>query len=67
MVVAYGTVARVTMSALKKMLGEGKSIGLFRPITIWPFPGKALAQKAANAKRIVALEMSAGQMIEDVN
>ncbi|HHY43579.1 MAG TPA: 3-methyl-2-oxobutanoate dehydrogenase subunit VorB [Coprothermobacter sp.] len=66
LVVAYGTVARVTMSALKKMLAEGKSIGLFRPITIWPFPGKALAQKAVNAKRIVVLEMSAGQMIEDV-
>ncbi|WP_018963110.1 3-methyl-2-oxobutanoate dehydrogenase subunit VorB [Coprothermobacter platensis] len=66
LVVAYGTVARLTISAVKKVLGEGKSIGLFRPVTLWPFPKAALAQKAKSAKRIVVLEMSAGQLIEDV-
>jgi 2-oxoglutarate ferredoxin oxidoreductase subunit alpha len=66
LVVAYGTVARVTMSALRKVLSEGVSIGLFRPVTLWPFPNEALAEKARSAKRVVVLEMSAGQMIDDV-
>ncbi|NPV88700.1 3-methyl-2-oxobutanoate dehydrogenase subunit VorB [Coprothermobacteraceae bacterium] len=66
LVVAYGTVARVAMSALKKLLNAGRSIGILRPITLWPFPKQALAEKARHAKRIVVLEMSSGQMIEDV-
>jgi len=40
--------------------------GLFRPITLWPFPSKALVKAAAHADRILVVEMSNGQMVEDV-
>jgi 2-oxoglutarate ferredoxin oxidoreductase subunit alpha len=62
--VAYGTSARVCLGA--KMLAEkqGIKLGLFRPITLWPFPYKALG--AVNARHILTVEMSLGQLVEDV-
>ena len=41
-------------------------VGLFRPITLWPFPGIALQEAASHAKRVVVVELSNGQMVEDV-
>ncbi|HOP73790.1 MAG TPA: 3-methyl-2-oxobutanoate dehydrogenase subunit VorB [Bacillota bacterium] len=65
-IVAYGTSARVSKSAINKARAEGKKVGLFRPITLWPFPSKRLAELAEAGKRFMTVEMSAGQMIEDV-
>lgn len=65
--VAYGTAARITKSAIDELKKEGRSIGLIRPITLWPFPSEAI-QKAVhnNVKKVLTLELSLGQMIEDV-
>ena len=65
-VIAYGTSARVAKSAIAKARAEGVKVGLFRPITLWPFPTKPLAELAKAGKRFLVIEMSAGQMIEDV-
>jgi 2-oxoglutarate ferredoxin oxidoreductase subunit alpha len=67
-VYAYGTVARIVKSAIKKCAEAGVKVGLARPITLWPFPDKAVHEAAAQ-KSVVGLltvEMSAGQMVEDV-
>jgi len=63
---AYGTCARVCMGAKKLAEKEGIKVGLFRPITLWPFPYEALAKAADGGKPILTVEMSMGQMIEDV-
>jgi 2-oxoglutarate ferredoxin oxidoreductase subunit alpha len=65
-VVAYGTAARVARTAVERARADGLRAGLFRPITLWPFPSKALREVAANARGVLAVEMSAGQMVEDV-
>ena len=63
---AYGTCARVCLGAKKLAEKEGIKVGLFRPITLWPFPYEALAKAAERGKPILTVEMSMGQMIEDV-
>lgn len=65
-VVAYGTSARVAKSAIAKAKDQGKKVGLFRPITLWPFPSKPINELAKSGKRFLVVEMSAGQMVEDV-
>jgi 2-oxoglutarate ferredoxin oxidoreductase subunit alpha len=65
-VVAYGTAARVARTALERAREYGLRVGLFRPISLWPFPSNVLSGLAADLRAIVVLEMSAGQMIEDV-
>lgn len=65
-VVAYGTSSRVVKSAVTMAREEGRKIGIFRPITLWPFPKKALAALAKAGKKFLVVEISAGQMIEDV-
>lgn len=65
-VIAYGTTSRVAKSAIDQARKEGKKVGLFRPITLWPFPEKQLQDLAAAGKRFLVAEMSAGQMVEDV-
>ncbi|MFA6504895.1 MAG: 3-methyl-2-oxobutanoate dehydrogenase subunit VorB [Treponemataceae bacterium] len=64
--VAYGTSARVCLGARKLAEKAGIKLGLFRPITLWPFPYKELARTAKNGKPILVVEMSMGQMVEDV-
>ena len=64
--VAYGTSARVCLGAQKLAEKEGLKVGLFRPITLWPFPYEALGKIAGNGKPLLAVEMSMGQMVEDV-
>jgi len=65
-VVAFGTAARVAQSAVRELRERGLKVGLFRPISLWPFPTEQLAQIAKRVKRFLVVEMNAGQMIEDV-
>jgi 2-oxoglutarate ferredoxin oxidoreductase subunit alpha len=65
-IVAYGTAARVARTAIERARAGGLRAGLFRPISLWPFPSRALAAVAANARAMVVVELSAGQMVEDV-
>jgi 2-oxoglutarate/2-oxoacid ferredoxin oxidoreductase subunit alpha len=64
--VAYGTAARVARSAIEKARARGIKAGLFRPITLWPFPSRELAHVARRAHAILTVELSSGQMVEDV-
>lgn len=64
--VAYGSVSRIAKNVIKAAAKEGIKIGLLRPITLWPFPTKAFEQIMADTKHFLVLEMSAGQMLEDV-
>ncbi len=65
-VVAYGTAARVARTAVERAREAGMSVGLFRPISLWPFPSAALARLGATARGFLVVELSAGQMVEDV-
>jgi 2-oxoglutarate ferredoxin oxidoreductase subunit alpha len=65
-IVAYGTAARVARTAIQRARDAGIRAGLFRPISLWPFPARALGDSAADVRAIVVVEMSAGQMVEDV-
>ncbi len=64
--VAYGTSSRVALGAVELAKKAGMELGLFRPISLWPFPSARLAELAAKGKRFLAVEMSMGQMVEDV-
>ena len=65
-VVAFGIASRVAKNAVVAARAEGIKVGLIRPITLWPFPKKALAKAADRVKSFVCVELSMGQMIEDV-
>jgi len=65
--VAYGTCARNSKEAVRELRAKGRKVGIFRPITLWPFPYDALGKAVRKAKAALVVEMSAGQMIEDVN
>ena len=65
-IVAYGTTSRIARAAVKSLRKDKKRVGLLRPITLWPFPEKALACLAEKTKKFLTVEMSAGQMVEDV-
>jgi len=64
--VAYGTSARVSLGAMQEARKLGLKVGLFRPVTLWPFPEKRMAELGAKGARFLAVEMSMGQMVEDV-
>lgn len=66
LVVAFGICARVAHTAVDNLRERGLPVGLFRPISLWPFPSKSLQAAAAGVKRVLTVELSAGQMIEDV-
>ncbi len=65
-VVAYGTSGRIVQTAIKQARSEGIRAGLFRPISMFPFPYEQLREATRNARQILVMELSAGQMIEDV-
>jgi 2-oxoglutarate ferredoxin oxidoreductase subunit alpha len=65
-VVSYGIASRVAKNAVVAARAEGIKVGLIRPITLWPFPKKALRKAADQVKSFVCVELSMGQMIEDV-
>ena len=67
-VTAFGTVARVVKSVVDEMRAEGMKVGLFRPITVWPFPYDALRETVMKpqVKGVLDVEVNEGQMLEDV-
>jgi 2-oxoglutarate ferredoxin oxidoreductase subunit alpha len=64
--IAYGTAARVAVSAISEARKQGIRIGLFRPSSLFPFPSPQIAELAARVKAILVVELSLGQMVEDV-
>lgn len=66
LVVAFGSSARISLKAIEHAREEGIKVGLFRPITLWPFPKKELEERAKKLKGILVVELNSGQMIEDV-
>ena len=66
LVTAYGIASRVAKNAVDEARKKGIKVGLIRPITLWPFPKNAYAKMVGKVKHIVCVELSMGQMIEDV-
>lgn len=66
LIVAFGSCARIAQKAIDHAREEGIKVGLFRPITLWPFPAPELAERAKQVKGILVVELNSGQMIEDV-
>ena len=64
--VAFGTSARIAKSAIDELKEQGRSVGLIRPITLWPFPSEAVAKAAGNVNQVISFELNLGQMVEDV-
>jgi pyruvate/2-oxoacid:ferredoxin oxidoreductase alpha subunit len=65
-VVAYGVVSRIVYSTIDQAREQGLKVGLLRPITVWPFPSDAIRAHAERVQHVLAIELSTGQMIEDV-
>ena len=66
LLVAYGSCARIAKSAAEKARSKGIKAGLLRPISLWPFPSDVLRELSGRIKKFLVVEMSAGQMVEDV-
>jgi 2-oxoglutarate ferredoxin oxidoreductase subunit alpha len=65
-IVAFGIVSRIAKGVVNKLRSKGVKVGLFRPITLWPFPKTQLKKLASEGKEFLDLELSTGQMIQDV-
>jgi 2-oxoglutarate/2-oxoacid ferredoxin oxidoreductase subunit alpha len=65
-IVSFGSAARIGEKAMELARAEGIKVGLFRPITLWPFPSKEISALAKGKKGLLVSEINAGQMIEDV-
>ncbi len=65
-VVAFGTAARIAKGAIIRAREQNIKIGMFRPITLWPFPAQALRQLSKTIKHFLVFELNTGQMVEDV-
>lgn len=66
-IIAFGTSGRVSSTAVRQARAEGIKVGLFRPITLAPFPKKEIAEISKRVKRILVVEMNTGMMLEDIN
>ncbi len=66
LIVSFGSAARIAEKSMEIAREEGLKVGLFRPITLWPFPSKVLAEIAKGKKGILVAEINAGQMVQDV-
>ncbi len=66
LIVAFGSAARIATNAMNELREEGLKVGLFRPITLWPYPEKELQEAAKGKKGILVVEINAGQMLQDV-
>ncbi len=66
LVLSYGCVSRAAKSAMKALRSKGVKVGIFRPITIWPFPEKRLRELAGKVKTIIVAEMNLGQLVLEV-
>ena len=65
-IVAFGSAARIAQKAIEMAREEGIKVGLFRPITLWPFPKKEIEAQAKGKKGVLVVEINAGQMVDDV-
>jgi 2-oxoglutarate ferredoxin oxidoreductase subunit alpha len=65
-IVAFGTAGRIAQSAIRQAHEEGLKVGLLRPISLYPYPYKAIAEVAEQVERILVVEMNGGQMVDDV-
>lgn len=65
-VIAYGATSRISKSAVSEARKKGIKVGLLRPITLWPFPTEKIYELSKQAKKMLVIEMSMGQMVEDV-
>lgn len=65
-IVAFGSIARICDKAHELAAEKGIRVGILRPITLWPFPGEAIARVAEGKKGVLVVELNAGQMVEDV-
>ena len=65
-IVAFGASSRVSRSAVMQARAEGIKAGLIRPITLWPFPDKAIEKNVDHTKEFLCVEMNMGQMVDDV-
>lgn len=65
-VIAYGTAARIAKGAVKALRERGIRVGLLRPVTLWPFPERAIRDMSRSVQDFLTFEMSTGQMVEDV-
>ena len=66
LIVSFGSAARIAEKALEMARSTGVRVGLFRPITLWPFPSKQIADMAKGKKGVLVVEINAGQMVQDV-
>jgi len=66
LVVAYGTMARIAKTSIDTLREQGRRVGLVRPITVFPFPKAAVGETAGRSKAVLVVELSTGQMVEDV-
>ncbi len=66
LIVAFGSASRIAQKAMEIARSQGLKVGLFRPITLWPFPNKQIAEAAKGKRGILVAEINAGQMIQDV-
>jgi 2-oxoglutarate ferredoxin oxidoreductase subunit alpha len=66
LIIAFGSMARIGQKAMEIAREEGIKVGILRPITLWPFPTKAIAAYADKVKGMLSLELNAGQMVEDI-
>ena len=65
-IVAYGIASRICKSVVNKLRVQGSKMGLFRPITLWPFPYEQIRKLANHVKRFLVVELNSGQMLEDI-
>ncbi len=66
LIVAFGSAARICTKSIELLREQGIKVGLLRPITLWPFPSKAIQELSAKVKGILCMEINAGQMVDDV-
>ena len=66
LIVSYGSQARIISEAVDLLRKQNIKVGLFRPITLWPYPEKGLKETAKGVKKVLVVEQSLGQMVEDV-
>jgi len=65
-IAAYGITSRICKSVVNKLRSEGSKMGLFRPITLWPFPYEQVRKLTEHVKRFLVVELNTGQMVEDI-
>jgi 2-oxoglutarate ferredoxin oxidoreductase subunit alpha len=66
LLIAFGTVGRICQTVVRDARDKGIRVGLLRPVTLWPFPDKRIAELAEQVQGVLTVEMNAGQMIQDV-